>query len=47
MFLHQGIAHILFNMLALWMFGTEFERLWGTSRFLVFISSAEQAPDFA
>src|ERR1700690_3649711 len=30
MFLHQGIGHILFNMLALWMFGTEFERLWGT-----------------
>ena len=36
MFLHQGIAHILFNMLALWMFGTEFERLWGTRRFLKF-----------
>lgn len=36
MFLHQGIGHILFNMLALWMFGTEFERLWGTRRFLSF-----------
>jgi membrane associated rhomboid family serine protease len=36
MFLHQGIGHILFNMLALWMFGTEFERLWGTRRFLNF-----------
>ena len=36
MFLHQGIGHILFNMLALWMFGTEFERLWGTRRFLQF-----------
>ena len=36
MFLHQGIGHILFNMLALWMFGTEFERLWGTRRFLRF-----------
>lgn len=36
MFLHQGIAHILFNMLALWMFGTEFERLWGTRQFLKF-----------
>ncbi len=36
LFLHGGIAHILFNMLALWMFGTEFERLWGTSRFLRF-----------
>jgi membrane associated rhomboid family serine protease len=35
-FLHQGLGHILFNMLALWMFGTEFERLWGTRRFLRF-----------
>jgi membrane associated rhomboid family serine protease len=35
-FLHGGIGHILFNMLALWMFGTEFERLWGTKRFLRF-----------
>lgn len=30
MFLHSGLFHILFNMLALWMFGTELERLWGT-----------------
>jgi membrane associated rhomboid family serine protease len=36
MFIHAGIGHILFNMLALWMFGTEFERLWGTRRFLRF-----------
>jgi membrane associated rhomboid family serine protease len=36
MFLHQGIGHILFNMLALWMFGTEFEQMWGTRRFLQF-----------
>lgn len=26
--------HILFNMLALWMFGTELEQLWGTRRFV-------------
>jgi len=32
MFLHGGIFHILFNMLVLWMFGTELERMWG-SRF--------------
>ena len=32
MFLHGGIFHILFNMLSLWMFGTELERMWG-SRF--------------
>jgi len=30
MFLHADIFHILFNMLALWMFGVELERLWGT-----------------
>ena len=26
MFVHGGVFHILFNMLALWMFGTELER---------------------
>jgi membrane associated rhomboid family serine protease len=36
MFLHAGIFHILFNMLALWMFGAELERMWGTEYFLKF-----------
>src|SRR5919201_1779509 len=36
MFVHAGIFHILFNMLALWMFGAELERLWGPSYFLKF-----------
>jgi membrane associated rhomboid family serine protease len=36
MFMHGGFAHILFNMYALWAFGTPLERLWGDSRFLVF-----------
>lgn len=36
MFLHAGLWHLLFNMLALWMFGTELERLWGTRYFLKF-----------
>ena len=36
MFLHAGIFHILFNMLALWMFGAELERIWGTRYFLKF-----------
>jgi membrane associated rhomboid family serine protease len=36
MFLHGGVLHILFNMLALWMFGTELERMWGTRYFLKF-----------
>ena len=36
MFLHDTneIGHILINMLALWMFGTELERMWGTKAFL-------------
>jgi membrane associated rhomboid family serine protease len=34
MFLHAGLFHILFNMLALWMFGTELERMWGTRSFV-------------
>ena len=34
MFLHaRNPAHILFNMLGLWMFGVELERLWGTKFF--------------
>ena len=33
MFLHGGIFHILFNMLALWMFGVELERMWGSQFF--------------
>jgi len=35
MFLHStgGVGHILFNMLALWMIGTELERTWGTRFF--------------
>lgn len=36
MFLHFGIGPILWNMLALWMFGAELERIWGTARFLRF-----------
>ena len=34
MFLHGSPVHILFNMLGIWMFGVELERLWGTRQFL-------------
>ena len=34
MFIHAGLFHIIFNMLALWMFGAELERIWGTRFFL-------------
>ncbi|MFM2125238.1 MAG: hypothetical protein RL328_1689 [Acidobacteriota bacterium] len=36
MFLHGGVFHILFNMLALWMFGRELEEMWGMRNFLRF-----------
>lgn len=36
MFLHGGIAHIFFNMFALWLFGQGVENLWGTKRFIIF-----------
>jgi membrane associated rhomboid family serine protease len=38
MFLHDpnGLMHILFNMLTLWMFGVSLEQTWGTKRFLTY-----------
>jgi membrane associated rhomboid family serine protease len=36
MFLHGSIEHLLFNMLALWMFGSVLENFWGAKRFLQF-----------
>jgi membrane associated rhomboid family serine protease len=33
-FLHGGFAHLFFNMLGIWMFGSELERLWGQKRFI-------------
>ena len=34
MFLHGSFDHLLFNMLALWMFGSVLENYWGAKRFL-------------
>jgi membrane associated rhomboid family serine protease len=38
MFLHSpsSFLHIFFNMLMLWMFGSEVERFWGTRKFIRF-----------
>jgi len=36
LFLHGDFFHILFNMLALWMFGRDLEEAWGRDRFLRF-----------
>ncbi len=35
-FFHLGLFHVLFNMLMLWMFGSQFEMDWGTNSFLEF-----------
>jgi membrane associated rhomboid family serine protease len=40
MFLHAGVFHILFNMLMLWMFGTDLERAWGTRFFVRYYAIA-------
>ena len=34
-FLHGSVGHLFFNMLGLWMFGSELERLWGGKRYPV------------
>lgn len=36
MFLHQGFAHLFFNMFALWMLGSSIEMFWGAKRFLIY-----------
>ncbi len=36
MFMHASFTHILFNMLALWMFGMELEHVWGSRKFFIY-----------
>jgi len=36
MFMHGSIAHIFFNMFALWMFGKILEQVWGGKKFLIY-----------
>ena len=36
LFMHGGPDHLIFNMLALWMFGSLLENSWGIGRFLFF-----------
>lgn len=40
MFMHGGFTHLLFNMFALWMFGTAVEQVLGAKRFLFIYLSA-------
>jgi membrane associated rhomboid family serine protease len=46
-FLHGGMFHLFFNMLGLWMFGSELERLWGQRRYLQFLLAGILAAAFA
>lgn len=39
-FLHGDILHLAFNMLGLWQFGSELERLWGEKRFTQFYTAS-------
>ena len=36
MFMHGNFTHILFNMFALWMFGSVLEQVWGPKKFLLY-----------
>jgi membrane associated rhomboid family serine protease len=38
-FLHGDTFHLFFNMLGLWMFGAELERLWGERRYMQFLAA--------
>jgi membrane associated rhomboid family serine protease len=46
-FLHGGMFHLFFNMLGLWMFGSELERLWGQRRYMQFLLAGVLAAAFA
>ena len=35
-FLHGNLNHLFFNMFAVWMFGTQLERAWGSQKFLFY-----------
>jgi len=35
-FLHGNFTHLFFNMLALYMFGSDIERLWGPRRYVIY-----------
>jgi membrane associated rhomboid family serine protease len=36
LFMHGGIAHLFFNMFALYMFGRVLEQVWGAKKFLIY-----------
>jgi membrane associated rhomboid family serine protease len=42
-FLHGSVGHLFFNMLGLWMFGSELELLWGARRYVRFLIASALA----
>jgi membrane associated rhomboid family serine protease len=36
LFLHAGFFHVIFNLFALWMFGSDLESTWGSRQFLFY-----------
>ena len=39
-FLHANFQHLFFNMLGLWMFGSELEQVWGQKRYIQFFAAS-------
>lgn len=39
-FLHGDTTHLAFNMIQLWMFGRDLERVWGARRFVIYYLTA-------
>ena len=35
-FVHASVVHLLFNMLGVYMFGSDVERVWGSRRYLIY-----------
>jgi len=38
-FLHTSLTHVLFNMLGVWSFGSDLERVWGSRRYLIYYTT--------
>lgn len=39
-FIHGSFNHLFFNMLGLWMFGSELEQVWGRKRYMTFYAAS-------
>jgi membrane associated rhomboid family serine protease len=47
LFMHADLSHIFFNMMALWVFGSVLESVWGAKRFLIFYFACGLGAAFA